>query len=89
MFKVYTNRGAVEVQTRAEADAISTALYNLGFDYSVTISELKHLNGVCISPSLCVLLDKAPNRVSAIKYVRELTSCGLKEAKDFVDSCQS
>ena len=33
-----------------------------------------------------VLMEAGPNKVKVIKAVRELTSLGLKEAKDLVDS---
>jgi large subunit ribosomal protein L7/L12 len=33
-----------------------------------------------------VLTDVGPNKIQVIKAVRELTSLGLKEAKDLVDS---
>jgi large subunit ribosomal protein L7/L12 len=32
-----------------------------------------------------VLMEAGPNKVNVIKAVRELTSLGLKEAKDLVD----
>lgn len=90
MYKIQTTSNGVTGNSfsRAEAEAIITALHQLGLGLGARIVECKHLNGTHIPESLCRALDGCRNRVSAIKYIRELTGAGLKEAKDFVDSCQ-
>lgn len=52
-----------------------------------TVNDVKNHNTVEEKTEFAVMLvEVGPNKVSVIKAVREVTSLGLKEAKDLVDS---
>lgn len=55
-------------------------------DFGICIERNYSLNGVQLPLALCKIIEASPATVPAIKYLRELTGCGLKAGKDFVDN---
>lgn len=47
---------------------------------------IKFFNSVKSEPTDVWITNPGPSKISAIKVVRELTYCGLKEAKDLIES---
>lgn len=64
------------VESEATAQSLKQKLVNAGADVSIRKCEYK------------IRIDKVTNKLQTVKAVKEILNCGLKEAKDLVDSVE-
>lgn len=72
----------VKAMTIQELIEVAPILRTLADTATAAESLGKNLKGSCFN---VIMTDKGPNKIEAIKAIRELTSLGLKESKDLVE----